>query len=49
MLFVVTNNIHQFKMNCAINGINPRNKLNFYLLSYLSVFQETLLYGNKVI
>jgi len=40
MLFVVTNNIHQFKMNCAKHGINPRNKLNFYQLSYLSVFQK---------
>jgi len=40
MLFVVTNNIHHFKINSAIHGINSRNKLNFYLLSYLSVFQK---------
>lgn len=40
MLFAITHNIHQFKMNCAIYGINPRNKLNFYQLSRLSVFQK---------
>lgn len=39
-LFVVTNNIHQFKMNSAIHGINPRNKLNFYQPSYQSVFHK---------
>jgi hypothetical protein len=40
MVFVVTNNIHQFKMNCAIHGTNPRSKLSFYQSSYLSVFHK---------
>ena len=44
MLFVVTNNIHHFKMNCALHGINPRIKLNFYQLSYLSVFHKGTYY-----
>jgi hypothetical protein len=39
IIFVVSNNNHQFKINYETHGINTRNKLNFYQpSSHLSVF-----------
>ena len=41
ILFVVSNNNYQFKINYGLHSINTRHKLSFYKPSlYLSVFQK---------